>query len=65
MNLFSVEVAHSIIFLVFDTIIFILTIAKTWQLFKEWRAITEHWWNSLAAVLIRDGLFHHSHGISL
>lgn len=59
--LFAVDVAEACLVLVFDTLVFILTIAKTWQLFKEYRAITKHWKDSLSAVLIRDGLFHSLH----
>ncbi len=64
-KLFAVYVAILISVLVFDTIVFILTISKTWHLFKEWRAITKHWKDSLTAVLICDGLLHHSHGINI
>ncbi len=63
--LFAAIVAETILVLVFDTIVFILTIYKTWSLFKEWKAITKHWKDSLASVLIHDGVFHHSYRINI
>ncbi len=62
---FTDQVAESILVLVFNTIVFFLTIAKTWKLFKDLRVTTKHWNDTFTAVVIRDGLFHHSHGISI
>lgn len=65
MTLFVVAFSDSILVVVFDTTIFILTIFRTWKLFQDQRAITKNWKDSLAVVLIRDGLFQHFHGISI
>ncbi len=60
MKLLIVFPVESILVIVFDTIVFVLTIARTWQLYKEWRSISSDWQKSLSAVLLHDGVFYHS-----
>ncbi len=59
MNQFPVETAEYILVLAFDSIVFILTIAQTWQLYRQWKAISKDWQTSLAAVLLHDGVLVH------
>ena len=65
MNQFSVAETEDILVLAFDSIVFDLTIAKTWQLYWKWRAISKNWQTSLAAVLLHDGVLAHSCCIDL
>lgn len=65
MNQFPVDTTQDILVLAFDSIVFILTIAKTWQLYRQWRAISKKWRTSLSAVLLHDGELAHSCRISL
>lgn len=55
-----VFVVEAILVVVFDTMVFTLTIARTWKLYKEWRSISSDWQNRLTAVLLHDGVFCHS-----
>ncbi len=57
MKQFAVAVTQNILIITFDTVVFLLTIAKTWQLYRQWRAISMNWRTSLTAVLLHDGLF--------
>ncbi len=65
MNHFPVDTAENVLVLAFDSIVFTLTIAKTWQLYRQWREISRNWRTSLAAVLLHDGMLAHSSYISL
>ncbi len=65
MNQFSVEAIIDILVIVFDTLVFVLTIFKTWQLYKQCKAISKDWRTSLTAVLLHDGLFDSFSCISL
>ncbi len=61
----SVETTEDILVLVFDSMVFALTIAKTWQLYRQWSAISSDWKTSLPAVLLHDGVLRDSSCISL
>ncbi len=52
-----VDVADDILAVAFDSLVFILTVSKTWQLYQQWREISKNWRASLTAVLLHDGLF--------
>ncbi len=59
MMLLIVNVVASMLVVVFDTIVFILTIAKTWKLYMEWKSISIDWQKNLYAVLLHDGMSCH------
>lgn len=59
-NRFPVDTAECILVLVFDSLVLVLTIAKTWQLYQQWRKTSENWQTSLAAVLLHDGVLDES-----
>ncbi len=56
MSHFPVDTVEDVLVAVFDSIVFVLTIAKTWQLYQQWKAISNNWTTSLAAILLHDGL---------
>lgn len=51
--------AEFILVLAFDTIVVILTIAKTWRLYRQWKAVSSDWQTSLTAVLLHDGIMYY------
>ncbi len=57
MKQLSVATAEGILVLVFDSIVLLLTVAKTWQLHQQWKALSNSWRTSLSAVILHDGLF--------
>jgi len=52
----NLDTADGFLVLAFDSEVFALTIAKTWQLYQQCKMVSRNWRSNLAAVLLHDGI---------